>query len=160
GSVWHNDFSLSAAKYYLKHIASDGSPLHTLDLGGNPTDFVVVNSGNGDCWRINGSWLFGYTNQAVNKANRYVGIPIKSASTNSADGTVWVAAYDAANGGHVIHYPSGSSGGALWDGTGFTEPSCVSVYSADGSVWVAQPSTNEVIHLAADGSESWRGDTF
>jgi len=44
--------------------------------------------------------------------------------------------------------------------SGFDQPKAVSVNSADGSCWVADTGTDEVIHLSVDGEELWRGGGF
>lgn len=44
--------------------------------------------------------------------------------------------------------------------SGFDQPKAVSVNSTDGSCWVADTGTDEVIHLSVDGEELWRGGGF
>ena len=47
-----------------------------------------------------------------------------------------------------------------WRGGGFNQPWSVSADPADGSCWVADTYNNQVVHLAADGTELWRGGGF
>jgi DNA-binding beta-propeller fold protein YncE len=47
-----------------------------------------------------------------------------------------------------------------WRGGGFGSPAALSVNLADGSCWVADEASNEVVHLRVDGVELWRGGAF
>ncbi|NIO76521.1 MAG: tandem-95 repeat protein, partial [Armatimonadetes bacterium] len=44
--------------------------------------------------------------------------------------------------------------------TGFDAPISVSVNPTDGSVWVANYGSGQIVHLAQNGSEMWRGTSF
>ncbi len=44
----------------------------------------------------------------------------------------------------------------VWQGMDFSSPGSVSVNPVDGSCWVADWGSEQVIHLAADGTEVWR----
>jgi DNA-binding beta-propeller fold protein YncE len=43
---------------------------------------------------------------------------------------------------------------------GFNSPCALSVDPADGSCWIADDASGEVVHLRADGAELWRGSGF
>jgi len=76
----------------------------------------------------------------------------ESISTNSFDGSVWVAdTYD----GRVVHL---DINGNMLLSKSFGHPASVSVNTSDNSVWVADmdPLVNAVIHLDANGNELHR----
>ncbi len=79
-------------------------------------------------------------------------------STNSVDGSVWVAEYT--NGGsQVVHLAA--DGSELWRSGTFASLGRVAVNPADGSCWAVDriPDTKQLVltHFAADGSLLWQG---
>ncbi|MGD0114229.1 MAG: S-layer homology domain-containing protein, partial [Armatimonadota bacterium] len=55
-----------------------------------------------------------------------------------------------------------ASGTEVWRGDTFYDPSAasLSVNHADGTLWVADTTNSQVVHVAGDGAELWRGGTF
>ena len=79
------------------------------------------------------------------------GTPV-SVSVDSTDGSCW-----AATGSSVMHLAAGAT--ILSQSSGFWTPGGVAANPSDGSCWVADSQNHQVVHLAADGSEVWRGGT-
>jgi beta-lactamase regulating signal transducer with metallopeptidase domain/DNA-binding beta-propeller fold protein YncE len=165
GSCWVADYGNNE----VVHLAADGRELWRGEGFKSPT-CVSVNPTDGSCW------VGDYGNDqvvhlAADGAELWRGEGFKgpeSVSVNPTDGSCWVADLD---GDQVAHLSA--DGTELWRGTGFVRAWSVSVNARDGSCWVACGGKQEqdasggwrdvghaVVHLAEDGSELWRGESF
>ena len=77
----------------------------------------------------------------------------RAVSVNTSDGSCWVA-----DGSTLLHLAA--DGTIISQTTGFQQPWAVSVNPSDGSCWVADKGNGQVVHLAEDGTELWRGVDF
>ena len=80
-------------------------------------------------------------------------------SVNTADSSVWVA--DSGN-NKVIHLAADGTvlhKVTIMSGQASLSPVSASVNTSDGSVWVAA-GTGSIVHLAANGTELWRGGGY
>jgi len=91
------------------------------------------------------------------------GTPL-AVSLNRTDGSCWAATGNSvmhlADNGVILSQTNGFRN-AIWlgpDDEAFA--ASLSANSTDGSCWVADTYHNQVVHLAADGSELWRGEGF
>ncbi len=76
-------------------------------------------------------------------------------SVNAFDASVWIASADEAHGTSSVSHLA-EDGTVLWTSDAFSEASSVAANPTDGSCWVADWGTREVIHLAEDGAELGR----
>ncbi len=116
--------------------------------GFGEVNFVGANPRDGTCYVSTGSGIVHLTGDGRRlwTTERVAGGCI---SVNPTDGSLWVAA------GDIVHVSE--DGEELSRTSGFNSPSSVSVNSADGSCWVADTMHSQVVHLAPDGTELWRG---
>jgi DNA-binding beta-propeller fold protein YncE len=150
GSVWVAD----EARNCVVHISADGESLPL----GEPFEevtYLVVSPVDGTYWALltdeiarlarDGSFLW---------RNLRFSNPM-SVSTNSSDGSCWVAD----SGLHRVLHLS-SAGEKLVAAEGFQYPVSVSVRVSDGSCWVADSGLLQVVHLAENGAELLRVGGF
>jgi hypothetical protein len=157
GSCW------VASSSEVIHLAEDGTELLRVaraceDLSVNPTD--------GSCWVGGGTEVVHLAEDGTELwrgagfefGNRVHG----AVSVNSSDGSCWlihIGGVGYHSGLELVHLSE--SGAELWTRTAdFYTITDISASPVDGSCWVSDnrwPATNQTVHLAADGTELWRG---
>jgi len=153
GSCWVGGWG------WVAHYSQTGDTLWEGSPGGyNQPNCVSVNSADGSCWVSAPE-----TGEAVHLASdgseiwRGPAVPYAGwVAVNPTDGSCWVSGVSGGTGavGHLS-----SAGELLWSipvsATGWTMIE-LAVDVTDGSCWVVGTAEG-VIHLAADGTEMWRG---
>ena len=149
------------------HLAADGTLLQY--RGGSGFQSVAVDPTDGTAW-VADAW-HGTVRQFLpdGTEHEYGGdlIFAGSVAVNPADGSCWVADYGSAISGQpgdssVSHYSA--IGALLWRGGDLRAAASLAVDPTDGSVWVVDmhgaaelPYNSLLVHLAANGTELWRG---
>ena len=151
-----------AANSGVMHIAADGTIVSHLRTIPQPISLGLV-PGDGSYWVLDGSECAGGSPSfegaivrldASGRVLAHVPFAVgeweccpAALGVNEADGSCWAETTYTGELRHVA-----SNGATLWSGTG-VEAEAISVNPSDGSCWAAG---DEVVHLAADGSELWR----
>ncbi|NWH05408.1 PKD domain-containing protein [Desulfobacter latus] len=161
-SVWVADYSHNQ----IVKLDADGTEQVRVNGFSRPTH-ISLNPSDGSVW------VADYNHNQVVKLDRNGTELIRisgfsspgTLAVNPADGTVWVSnesndtvvklSADIANG---YDYTTDTGSHQVIDGFDF--PAGITVNSADNSVWVADRYHNEVVHLAADGTEILRTGGF
>jgi DNA-binding beta-propeller fold protein YncE len=75
-------------------------------------------------------------------------------AAGSGDGACWLI-----DDSHLVRLDA--SGAELWRSDTYYDAWCsLAVSPADGTLWVADTADNQVVHVAPDGTERWRGGNF
>ncbi len=160
GSCWTLDYSDGK----LVHLAADGSELsRTGGLQDYYLESLSVDPRDGSLWIPDRKEV---VHVARDGSELWRGGEFEWASSVSADprdGSCWVAdagIWDAAmgvwQGSCVVHLAA--DGRELWRGGAVESAVLVCASGVDGSCWVADGSTNEIIHVSARGDELWRSE--
>jgi len=140
------------------HLGADGRQLQEVPVVGNAVA-VSANAADGSAWAavnvhpgLNGHVIH-LAADGTERAHADFEEPVESLSADPKDGSCWVGLGTAAA-PPVAHLSA--TGDVLWRGVSELSSAAVSVDPADGSCWVAD-TTGSAVHLAADGTEVWRG---
>ncbi len=121
---------------------------------------VCVNAADSTCWAADqdADLLVHLTHDGAEIGQYGVDSP-RAVSVDAFDGSVWVASADEEQGTSSVSHLS-EDGTVLWSSDAFAEASSVSANPTDGSCWIADWGTREIIHLAEDGAELGRVGAF
>lgn len=176
GSCWVVDYGRGQGKQQVVHLAADGSKIWR---GGEFKSIwsLSVNPSDGSCWLVDREQVVVHLARDGSDLWRGGKFSLPTAiSVNAEDGSCWVAdqgRFDPDSGSFVdsvvVHL--GADGTELVRVGGFARLRSVSANPTDGSCWVADegrpiPDTCggfvdcAVVHLAEDGTELWRGESF
>ncbi len=147
-SCWATD-SLDAQ---VVHVAEDGAELWRGGSFSGQPNLVAVNPTNDSCWVADDAQVIRLRGDGSEawRGGSLLGQP-RALAANATDGSCWVADFSQSTGaGEVVHLSR--RGIELWRGS-FGQPISLSVDQEDGSCWVADAGAEQVVHLAADGSE-------
>jgi hypothetical protein len=133
----------------VTHLASDGTLLFRSEPLHAPYG-LVLDTANGSVWvseGLTGDLLHFSADGALLSTTPDAGGAYLQLTPSPADGSVWVTC-----GWRVTHVSA--AGEVVWsaDGSSFA----VVADPHDGSAWVGDSDTSEIVRLAADGSEMWR----
>ncbi len=154
GSCWAVTRSPSGSTGSVVHLTADGSELWRTDEIAGLRD-IAVNSADGSCWVASGEGCL----HLAEDGTELVRVPESAdhVAVDPNDGSCWMTRSDGAgvspcSQDGIWHWSV--QGTLLWEARTFADPGAMSVDPSDGSVWLED--RNQLVHLAADGTEVWR----
>jgi DNA-binding beta-propeller fold protein YncE len=145
GSVWIADWWSDR----VVHISSSGSVLWQGTNFYSP-DCVAVNPSDGSAW-VADSWNYQVVHLAANGAELWRSAAIYEVywvAVDPHDGSCWFSAYDEYYTGWVTHV---AANGAVLFSSPVDCPDALAVDTRNGSCWVLDTCTGDLIHLASSG---------
>ena len=147
GSVWIADWWSDR----VVHISSSGSVLWQGTNFYSP-DCVAVNPTDGSAW-VADSWNYQVVHLAANGAELWRSAAVYEVywvAVDPHDGSCWFSAYDEYYMGWVVHV---AANGAVLFSAPVDCPDALAVDTRNGSCWVLDSCTGDLIHLASTGGQ-------